>query len=76
MSARVLPRATEYAGARLEPLLSLDQVGELLGVSRKTVSRLALAGELPTVRVGRSVRINPEDVRGYVERNREERGDQ
>ncbi|MGP0017951.1 MAG: helix-turn-helix domain-containing protein [Candidatus Sulfotelmatobacter sp.] len=36
-----------------EPLLSDAEAGALLGLHHKTVQRLARAGELPAVRIGR-----------------------
>jgi excisionase family DNA binding protein len=39
-----------------EPLLDDKQVGELLGLHSKTVQRLARAGEIPSIRIGRKWR--------------------
>jgi excisionase family DNA binding protein len=60
------------AYASLRPLLRRREAAELLGVSARTVDRLAEAGALPRVRVGeRSVRFRAEDVIALVERGRE-----
>jgi len=48
--------------------LSYRQVGELLGVTDRTVWTLVNDGELPAIRFGRSVRIDPADLRAYIER--------
>jgi excisionase family DNA binding protein len=40
-------------GADLPPLLSVEQVCELLGVSRSAGYRAAATGDLPTLRWGR-----------------------
>ena len=44
---------TTYAETRMEPLLRRREVAELLGVSVRTVNRLAERGELDVVRIGR-----------------------
>jgi excisionase family DNA binding protein len=55
----------------LEPLLTVGAVCELLAISKPTLYRLTAAGELNPTRVGDRLRFLPEDVRGYLERNRE-----
>ncbi|GAB4384136.1 MAG: hypothetical protein Kow0022_05820 [Phycisphaerales bacterium] len=52
----------------VEKLLTYKQAGELLGVTARTVWTLVADGELPAVRVGRSVRIDPADLRAYIDR--------
>lgn len=47
-------------------LLDYDESGRLLDVSGRTVRRLVASGDLPAVRVGRQVRIRPEDLAAYV----------
>ena len=51
----------------LEPLLNYKQAGDLLGVTDRTVWKLVNPGQLPAVRVGRSVRIDPRDLRRFIE---------
>jgi excisionase family DNA binding protein len=63
-----------YADKRMEPLLRRRDVAELLGVSVRTVNRLAERGELDVVRIGRGARFRADDVRAFIERSREERG--
>ena len=56
-------------------LLTGDDVARALGISARTVRRLAAAGELDRVRVGpgrRLVRYQPEDVVALVRRCRDE----
>jgi excisionase family DNA binding protein len=48
-------------------LLKVPQVAEYLGVSERTVRRLISSGQLKSVKVGRAVRIVPEDLAAYVE---------
>jgi excisionase family DNA binding protein len=63
-----------YAAERipLEPLLTVADVCKLLAVSKQTLYRLLRAGELTPSRVGDRLRFRPDDVRAYLERNREE----
>ena len=73
--ARLLPDSSPTSAARREPLLlRVDQVGELLQIGRTHVWEMIWAGELPLVRLGRSVRI-PRDrlERWVVERTVERR---
>jgi excisionase family DNA binding protein len=51
---------------RMPLLLDYDEVGQLLGVSDRTVQRLVADGALPSVTIGRSRRVRPEDLREYV----------
>jgi len=55
----------------LSPLLSINEVAELLGISRPTVYALIRRGELIPIRVGERARFEPGDVRAYLERHRE-----
>lgn len=54
----------------LEPLRTVDQTAELLGTCSKTVRRLIKAKELAVVRVGHQQRIEPSEIRAYIDRNR------
>lgn len=47
-------------------LLTPEEVSDFLGVSTRTVGRLAREGELPSTWVGRQRRFVPEDVENYV----------
>ena len=51
-------------------LLLIDQVAEELGVSARTVRRLIARRELVACRLGRSVRVHPDDLAAYVSRQR------
>ena len=51
-------------------LYQIREAAEFLGVSRATVERLVLRGELPFVKVGGSTRFDLEDLDSYVEANR------
>jgi excisionase family DNA binding protein len=47
-------------------LLTVSEVAQALRVSNMTVYRLVSAGDLPALRVGRSVRLRPADVESYL----------
>ncbi len=53
----------ESGGARF---MTVGEVASVLRVSNMTVYRLINAGELPAVRIGRSFRLRPEDLDGYL----------
>ena len=56
--------------ASIEGLLTYDQAGKMLGVSGRTVWTLVNRGELPAVRFRRSVRIDPADLRAFIDRSK------
>ena len=43
-----------------------------LGLSRPRVYALAAAGEIPSIKFGRAVRFDPEDVERYIQKHRRE----
>ena len=49
-------------------LLTVDEVAEILRVSKMTVYRLAEKRELPSVKVGRSIRIVEDGLDMYLRR--------
>lgn len=51
-------------------LLDYDETAGYLNVSRRKVERLVKAGELPCVEVGSSRRIDPADLRAYMDRRK------
>ena len=58
----------------VERLLTYRDAAKLLGVTDRTVWQLVKDGHLPAVRFGRSVRIDPADLRAFVERAKQSRG--
>ena len=51
----------------LEPLLlKATEAGELLGLGRSKVFAMVAAGELPVIRIGRSVRIPREALERWI----------
>jgi excisionase family DNA binding protein len=53
----------------LSSFLTVRDVAVHFQISEKTIRRLIKAGDLPVVRLGRSVRINPEVIEKIVRRN-------
>ncbi len=49
-------------------LLRPDEAAEVLGVGRSKIYALLASGEVPAVRVGRSVRVPVEALRRWVDR--------
>jgi excisionase family DNA binding protein len=52
----------------VEALLTYRQAAKVLGVTERTIWTLVDRGALPVVRFGRSVRIDPADLRAFIER--------
>lgn len=51
-------------------LLTINDVAELLAISRDSVYRLVRAGKLPSLRVGARIRFRATEVDAYLERHR------
>jgi excisionase family DNA binding protein len=51
----------------VRPLLSRDEVADVLGVSFNTVRRLIDVAGLPAVRVGNQVRVRPEALDAWLD---------
>ena len=51
----------------MEPLLiTIDNAADILAVSSRTVRRMLERGELPSVRIGRSIRIPYESLKSWI----------
>jgi len=61
-------RHTTEPRADFAPLLTYREAAKVLGVTERTIWTLVNAGSLPAVRFGRSVRIDPADLRGFITR--------
>ncbi len=46
--------------------MTVNEVADLLRVSRMTVYRLINAGQLPSLRVGKSYRLREQDIHSYL----------
>ena len=58
---------TNETQAALTPLLTVREAAHVLRVSELTLWSLTNSGELPAVRVGRSVRYDQNDLAGWIE---------
>lgn len=47
-------------------LLKGSEVAEILNVSKAFAYRMMAQGRIPAVRLGRSVRVRPEDLEGFI----------
>ena len=54
---------------RINTLLNAEQVAEILNLSRSKTYHLMQLGEIPTVRIGKSRRVRPEDLIEYINKN-------
>ena len=54
----------------LPELLSMDQLAETLGVTRRHVRRLVDERRVPFLRVGRFIRFDPQQVATWLDSNR------
>ena len=55
-----------YAERRSAPLMTVDETAAFLKVSRRQVYRLLDSGELPAVRVGTRIRVDPDALRASL----------
>ncbi len=51
-----------------QSLLTVPQVAQLLQLSSRSLWKVVKRGDLPTVRLGRLVRIDPQDLADYLQR--------
>jgi excisionase family DNA binding protein len=52
-----------------EAILSMAEVSRELGMSKSWVYRRIQSGEIPSVRLGRNIKVRREDLEGYLEDN-------
>jgi excisionase family DNA binding protein len=50
-------------------LMTAYDVAEKLAISQKRASILMRRGDIPTVRIGRSIRVRPEDLDQFIASN-------
>ena len=53
----------------IERLFKPEEVASILSISRSYAYTLLKTGELPAVRLGRSVRVRPKDLENYISTN-------
>lgn len=51
-------------------LLRPEEAARLLGIGRSTVYELIATKQLPSIRIGRAIRVRREDVLEWIERTR------
>ncbi len=61
-------------GDQLQDLLTVRETSRVLKSCEKTVRNLIATGDLRVVRIGRSVRLTPQDVAAFIERARNAAG--
>ena len=60
---------TAGAGGHLD-LLSITEVCQELGMGKSWVYRRIQSGEIPSVKLGRNIKVRREDLEGYLEAQR------
>ena len=60
---------------KVEELKSIKEVSSMLGVRYQTLYRALKRGEIPFYRIGRAIRLNPEEVIQAVKGRKETQGD-
>lgn len=58
-------RTLEYLMDKYGPFLSMDQVCEILGLSRDSVDRKIFTGEIPSGKVGKRRLVSTEDLMNW-----------
>ncbi len=53
-----------------EKWISMFEVQEILGIGRTKAYELVATGEIPAVRIGRVLRVNREELDGWLETKR------
>lgn len=61
------------SSALSEPLLTVRDAAKILKVSNRTVHQLIADGQLPSVKLVRSRRIRPEDLREFIDSRLQQR---
>ena len=63
-----LPSTIKSVAETPRMLLTKVEVGDALHLSTRTVENLLAAGELPGVKIGRSIRVRPSDLEAFIAR--------
>lgn len=64
---RATPYDSSYLDAVFDPVLSMNEVAEALGVSRATVYGLLVDSQFVTFRVGRQRRMRESALKAWIE---------
>jgi len=65
---------SDYMAFESQRLLKAAEVARILNISRALSYRLLETGELPTVRIRKAVRVKPQDLFEYIDRQRRGEG--
>lgn len=57
-----------------ERLLKAEEVASILGISRSKAYMMMRRKEIPTVTIGRNVRVSHKDLEEFIEQNRSNNG--
>lgn len=64
---REFPSQPRRTSPEIEPaLLKIDEAAQFLSLGRSTLYQLIASGQLPVVRIGRSVRLSREALRHWI----------
>lgn len=63
------PNHAVYSGC-MEPLLSVNQLAEILGLRPITIYEWVQARKIPFVKLGKRVLFRPKDIESFIESNR------
>lgn len=67
---KLTPDPTALTANASDPLLTVQQVAELLNVSPATAYRLTESAQLPSFRIRRAIRVRRSDVETYLKKQR------
>ncbi len=62
--------ASGYPGSRRLELLSIEEVCRALGMGKSWTYRRIKSGEIPSVKLGRSIKVKKSDLEEYLENHR------
>ena len=54
-----------------DKLLKVDDLTKILGMGKSSIYAMAKSGELPSIRIGRSVRFLASDIQKFIEDRRQ-----
>jgi len=66
MSETAKPASVEDGGLRAPLLINAREAARLLGLSERTLWSMTASGEIPHVRIRRSVRYSPHDLAAWI----------
>jgi putative molybdopterin biosynthesis protein len=70
-----MPIQSKQCSRKEQRLLNVEEAAGYLGITSWTVRRLVWRGELPSVPVGRCVRIDRKDLDDFIQRQKSRNGE-